>query len=148
MNDVIEKIKTELSVFEEKKIALVNELRQEFPKIMQPLFEQSKKIDSFSWTQYTPYFNDGDECYFGVNDVDEVNGAHIYDCKFLEKEIGPWAARTPNPDYDAYEFGIYTEIADIISSIPEDFLKDLFGDHVQVTVNRDGTISVETYEHD
>lgn len=36
-------------------------------------------IDSFGWTQYTPYFNDGDPCEFGVGEpwfrtVDDVKG--------------------------------------------------------------------------
>lgn len=26
-------------------------------------------IDSFGWTQYTPYFNDGEPCVFGVGEV-------------------------------------------------------------------------------
>lgn len=36
-------------------------------------------IDSFGWTQYTPYFNDGEPCVFSVGDVwfrtlDDVKG--------------------------------------------------------------------------
>jgi hypothetical protein len=36
-------------------------------------------IDSFGWTQYTPYFNDGDACVFGVGEpwfrtMDDVKG--------------------------------------------------------------------------
>lgn len=36
-------------------------------------------IDSFGWTQYTPYFNDGDPCVFSVGEpwfrtVDDVKG--------------------------------------------------------------------------
>ena len=39
------------------------------------VFEEFKKIfvkyphlTAIKWSQYTPYFNDGDECTFGVND--------------------------------------------------------------------------------
>src|SRR5690349_7857045 len=32
------------------------------------LFEKYPTLKSFGWAQYTPYFNDGDECIFGVND--------------------------------------------------------------------------------
>jgi hypothetical protein len=28
------------------------------------LFEEFPELESFSWTQYTPYFNDGDTCEF------------------------------------------------------------------------------------
>ena len=66
MSQVLESIKTKLAVIEEQKKAMVAELQTEFPKIFEELFAKSKLIDSFSWTQYTPYFNDGETCEFHV----------------------------------------------------------------------------------
>lgn len=37
---------------------------------------------------------------------------------------------------------------DVISTIPDDFMKDLFGDHCLVTVYKNGNIEVEEYDHD
>ncbi len=35
-----------------------------------------------------------------------------------------------------------------LAEVPESFYKDLFGDHVRVTVTREGTIETEEYQHD
>lgn len=33
---------------------------------------------AITWTQYTPYWNDGDECTFGVNDIYVIPNNHTY----------------------------------------------------------------------
>jgi hypothetical protein len=38
-----------------------------FTEMSAELFEQNPTLQSFSWTQYTPYFNDGDPCVFRCN---------------------------------------------------------------------------------
>lgn len=38
-----------------------------FSAMARELFEKIPLIKSFSWTQYTPYFNDGDTCEFSAN---------------------------------------------------------------------------------
>lgn len=38
----------------------------DFEEQARELFQRIPEIEEFSWTQYTPYFNDGDECIFGV----------------------------------------------------------------------------------
>ena len=48
-------------------------------------------IDSFGWTQYTPYFNDGEPCVFSVGEpwfrtIDDVKG------------------KTSDPDDDEYDY--------------------------------------------
>ena len=40
------------------------------------------------------------------------------------------------------------EFEDILSKIPVEFYLEMFGDHVEVTVNRDGSIVIEDYDHD
>jgi hypothetical protein len=40
------------------------------------------------------------------------------------------------------------EFIDVINSIPEEILKDLFGDHALVTIHKSGEIEVEGYDHD
>lgn len=74
------------------------------------------KIEKIYWTQYTPYFNDGDPCIFGVNEIKfKVTGAESdesdedYDDEDYEEiEDRPWFSiwlsrynrRTPNEEYD------------------------------------------------
>lgn len=175
--NILEKIKREIFNFKKKKEALVNELRLEFPKLLIPLMEQSNQIKSIGWTQYTPYFNDGDTCEFSVNHYDlMVNNTYEYDCEFLTKtksfrikndediEIDRQTRKSmkitvykrkigdvgyePNLDYSESESKIIKDIKSVLKEIPDEFYEDLFGDHVQVTISKDGKIKVTDYEHD
>lgn len=53
---------------EELKKAHMAELQGEFNEIIKLFFEECPKVQAVVWSQYTPYFNDGDECIFRVND--------------------------------------------------------------------------------
>lgn len=136
MSEILNKIKTELDIFEAKKKQLVEELRKEFPQMFVELFNKSKCIESVSWTQYTPYFNDGEECVFSANtDWLDLNGEDYYS----RDEIEGW---------DKTEEAIIQEIKNVLGSIPEDFFRELFGDHAQITLKKNGDIIVTEYEHD
>ena len=135
MSEILNKIKAELDIFEAKKQELVRELRKEFPQLFLEQFQKSKCIESVSWTQYTPYFNDGEECVFSAHtNWLDVNGEDYYN----QDEIEGW---------NEGEEAIINEIKTVLGNIPEDFLKELFGDHTKVTINKDGTINVEEYDH-
>lgn len=172
---ILERIKREVLNFKKKKEALVAELRQEFPKLITPLMEQSNFIENISWTQYTPYFNDGDTCTFGVNtDYLNVNGedeGKMYrkvlsfrikneedleiDRKICEemgyrlskRKIGDYGYKK-NIEYSEYEDSILKDIKKVLSQIPDDFYEDLFGDHVTVTITKQGAITVDNYDHE
>jgi hypothetical protein len=66
-------------------------------------------VASFSWIQYTPYFQDGDPCVFGVNDalsVVLVDDANTTPCASCGRQLSPVAYDCPgcdteNPAYDA-----------------------------------------------
>jgi len=121
--------------------------------LLQPLFDKSKKIESISWTQYTPYFNDGDLCTFRTNvDYVDVNGVDV-------DELDWYSWRTKYPDdleklategkvIDWDEVKILGEFKEVLSDIPEEFYEELFGDHVRITVSKNGTIDIEEYDHD
>ena len=82
-NEIKAKIDAKLEDFRKKKEALLAEIQEEFPKMFEELFERSEIIESVSWTQFTDYFNDGDECTFSAHlDLDyycEVNGERLDD---------------------------------------------------------------------
>lgn len=174
----LETIKAKISEINAKKQELVADLRKDFAPMLKPLFEKSKgKIKSFGWTQYTPYFNDGDSCEFGVNfDYPNINGVDYDDIEninkgiykqitddniiehkefnktkgyhwYVDKQVGQ-DGYFPNPDYDYELVSIIDDFKSALSDIDSEFLKELFGDHVLVTVNDDGTIETEEYEHD
>jgi len=72
--------KLDISVFE-KQTADLNEALKElrktydetvkvsFGEALKAFFEATPEVQSVFWTQYTPYFNDGDSCYFSVGDI-------------------------------------------------------------------------------
>jgi hypothetical protein len=170
--EVLEKIKTQIADFDEKRKALLAELKNEFAPMVAPLFEKHPKIESFSWTQYTPYFNDGDECVFSTNfdysleingeneDDIESLGKHTYRAiteknyaehvayntaqgskYYLNKNIGDTGC-FENTKFDQELHDGIEEFKTLLSSIPDDFYKDLFGDHVRVTVKNTNTIKI------
>jgi len=136
MSEILNKIKAELDIFAAKKKELVEELRKQFPALFAEQFSKSKCIESISWSQYTPYFNDGEECVFSAHtDWLDVNEEDYYD----RDDIEGW---------DESEEAIIKEIKTLLGDIPEDFLKELFGDHAQITIKKSGEIVVTEYDHE
>ena len=84
----LEKINEKLEALNAKRAELLKEIQKDFPDILKPIFEGSDKIQSFGWSQYTPYFNDGDECVFSSNvDYPFVNDEYVEDVDFLNKGV-------------------------------------------------------------
>lgn len=152
------------------------ELRRKFQATAQELFKETTKeffdsnpaITAVVWTQYTPYFNDGDTCEFGVNsptftnapDPENVNwGSYDGD------EEGVFAVENisyvMNSDRDYYkneqEAIKKAGVIDvdsceafqrmICSSAMEDVMQAMFGNHVKVIATRDG-FDIQDYDHD
>lgn len=150
---VLENIKEKLAVIEAQKQEVLQELQKDFPLIFKPLFDKSEKIQSVGWTQYTPYFNDGDECTFSANTDDLIINAEAeYKMNskddFFNKEIWGSGGTKINPNYVESEGKIIEEFQSILSEIPEEFYKELFGDHITVIIERSGNIKTVEYEHD
>ena len=53
---------------EEKNLSIKNIVKNKFLMAIKNIFK-NKNIEAISWTQYTPYFNDGEECVFQVGDL-------------------------------------------------------------------------------
>jgi len=101
-----------------------------------PFFEKYPEAKSVVWVQYTPHFNDGDTCEFGVREPeihgDDGEDRYCYGEGLTDKELGIGAE-------DAFD--------DIWQFCDEDLLQLCFGDGVQVTVTAE-TVEVEEYDHD
>lgn len=127
----------------------------------QDIFDAYPNLVSFSWTQYTPYFNDGDECVFSVHaeygttlkfegesdDEDEEDDGETfssYNAKYADPsvELPSYYADVPR-----WKFNVGGDVASLIGGVDDDTMKALFGDHVRVTVTREG-IDTEYHEHD
>ena len=140
---------------------------EEFQPIVQAVLDDPTIVE-FGWRQYTPYFNDGDPCTFGVHgtwvrttadeDVDE-DKLEMWGHRSLGKIPGEWV---DDPDrlghtkwhahpYEGPDEARYHRVKALEKAIEggefENVLLDAFGDHAEVTVRRDG-IEIEFYSHD
>lgn len=139
-------------------------LRKKFQEASQSLvkegvkgfFEMNPGVTAIKWAQYTPYFNDGDECVFNAYDViftnaagddlDEVSTWGEYEGENESVWCESWVDNLRGKegvDADSCE-----AFADLIGSADmREVLLEMFGDHVAVTVTREG-IDVDDYDHD
>ena len=151
--------------FQEKAQALFNRVVTDF-------FEMNPAINLITWTQYTPYFNDGDTCEFSVHepyfsnatgdDLDEISSYGEYDGDndtIWSESNFKYALNNRDREYyqkaaNAVDLGgINVESCEFFSKMIqnsefEDVMKDMFGDHVSVQVTRENGIQTEYYEHD
>jgi hypothetical protein len=104
------------------------------------LFDKHPKLESVTWTQYTPHFNDGDACVFSVNGFESV----LYDG--AQREDPCWKSEEYNKLPDALVGDLKT-IQLGIKGIT-DAMRLTFGDHAEVTAVRGGEFKVDSYDHD
>lgn len=147
-----------------------------FSKEARTLFEQFPMVKSVTWTQYTPFFNDGEECTFrpncpaSDNAYGELNFNGTYED---DPECEAWYKKASaevyvnNPEYKGWREtpGVRSYVAvknedfdpaykeaedtfkEFFKQFSTDMYKSLFGDHVQCTLTVDG-VETEEYEHE
>ena len=75
MEEMIAEIKQKQAEIKRLQKELQDKSSEIFLSSFKNLFEETPKLKSFAWSQYTPYFNDGDTCYFSANtDYLTING--------------------------------------------------------------------------
>lgn len=67
INELKDQVTAKLQEFEAVKQQHLEGLRLNLNKMLSEIFN-NEKIQAIAWAQYTPYFNDGDECVFGVSE--------------------------------------------------------------------------------
>lgn len=130
--------------FIEAKKALDKQIREGGKKAVKKFFtkyfEAHPEIKGVTWTQYTPYFNDGEECVFGLHAV------HILKSDAAVEKIRNGESAYSIDDGDdvkeVYGEGLYHTLQEV-----EDLLQQALGDHAQILATPDEII-VEEYEHD
>lgn len=152
------------------------ELRRKFQDTAQELFKETTKeffdgnpaVTAVVWTQYTPYFNDGDTCEFSVNEPTFTNAPDPENVRWGEYEgdaedvfavENPGYVMKTDREYYADDRaaiakagGIDVDSCEafsrmIQSSAMEDVMLAMFDNHVKVIATRDGFEVVE-YDHD
>lgn len=147
----IQEIKKQLAEVQEKmQKAGKAALKEAFTEF----FEANPSVTALRWTQYTPYFNDGDVCEFGTGGVymqfnNAEEGGEEGD-GFEYPSTTRWNNETqksePIKDKD------FVKAAKAVKEfwgavVVDDIFETAFGDHVQVTATPKG-FEVEEYEHD
>lgn len=142
-----------------EKLEQLRELKEQYTKklraegkaviqsVLKIFFEANPKILALKWRQYTPYFNDGDACYFHVRSIDcQLAEEACQEFKYTDGDgwssDGYYAFDSKSPMY-AVMFELHTQFQQ-----SEDLLEMAFGDHVRVVATRDGNIDVSRYDHE
>ena len=132
-----------------------------FEDFYKHIFDKYPTLDSFGWSQYTPYFNDGDTCIFSANtDYISINGEYVDEANWSQEtkviDWGTWNKDTrkyegrveeDNDDYDPILTEASNEIVDFLGQFDNDFYLSKFGDHAEITVTKDG-VDISDYDHD
>jgi hypothetical protein len=137
------------------------QVKPKFHEAISGFFEEFTEIQAITWAQYTPYFNDGDECVFSTREVYFVPAeipteeleeyGDVKDLSEWEYEEISYSANyglcadwleKPSPKLKKSMKAIYNFVYH-----NDKFFKDIFGDHVKVFITRDG-VTVTEYEHD
>src|SRR5271163_3845718 len=108
-----------LKELREQKAALAKE---HLGNASKALFEEHPKLQAYKWRQYTPYFNDEDECVFSVYSDPSLKYEGAEDGEFFE-------------DYDVEEGheakSLFKLVRTMLSTLEDEDMKSVFGDHIE-----------------
>ena len=133
-------------------------------------FAANPKVTAIAWTQYAPYFNDGDACTFSVHEFQYTTAPESeVDNVFDELDWGEpgdsSGAFVSGPAYESYDYETKTfvyrtdvdpeevavgkNLAQLERDIVEDDLfETIFGSDCSVMVRRDGSVKIGEFSHD
>lgn len=122
--------------FKELQAKLIADARIQFPSVILPIMNRSERIQSMAWRQYANYFNDGDPCTFSVRHYDiDLNGVSHYESQSEGLTDEDWE--------------LANEMEKVMKTIPDEVYEKVFGDHAEITISKNGTISVSEFNrHD
>ena len=155
----IEAISGKVKEFSAEQKKMQDQIAEEFKRFLadeiKTIFDGN--LQTLRWTQYTPYFNDGDPCEFRVcelNAVSKVDGEveDYYDHTApWESKKGEWyGLKTDDGEtrFTIDEAKAINSFDDLIQSNElEPIMKQMFGDHCEVIITVDG-VTTEEYDHD
>lgn len=141
-----ELLEAQNSYFEKLRDTGEDALKEAFKEI----FDKHPSIYSISWKQYTPYFNDGDPCYFRVGEWDVEWAEEDEDEESEEDDsVDDESEDDESDDEEATDdqAKALEDIENLFASLDDDILESVLGDHITVEVTAEG-ISVDEYDHD
>lgn len=161
----IQRVTDLINVFAQQKQEFANKAKEALEPIFTEFLEKNPKVRGIVWIQYTPYFNDGDPCEFGVNepsfylyDSDQDTNDFDYDDDDLGRGYSArhkkWNYETKEfaPDYTLDTLGVSSancfQLTKLINNPNmEEVFQAAYGDGSKITVTRDG-VKVTEWQHD
>lgn len=162
---------TLISEFDAAKKEFANRAQSFMKEAFKKVFDNHPEITAFVWTQYSPYFNDGEECVFGVNEVSFTNLPEeelgdIYGGEYTGERDDVADSYGDNSESEFFVLNEYSmrnklklraintpldDVSALInalqSSSMEDVMEQTFGNHVRVVATRAG-FDIDEYHHD
>lgn len=146
VESVVETINALVADWEVQKSAFMTKLRDQFKPLFLEFFAANPNITSVVWSQYTPYFNDGEPCVFGVHgprfdlgEDSDLTDLWEFSYRLEDGKLPDWCTKEVVETLGKF--------AESLSQIPDELYLNMFGDHVEVTATRDG-FQVDEYSHD
>lgn len=130
-------------------------LKEEF----KVFFDTIPEVDKIVWRQYTPYFNDGETCYFSAEEFrvrieDEYDSYGSYgDGSLTVDDFDKDHPRAYQEEIvKIMDSSLKQRIHDALKTLndnanDDDLLEAVFGDHVEIIATREG-FDVEEFEHE
>ncbi len=110
-------------------------------------FDTHPDCAALRWSQYAPYFNDGEPCQFSVNDFRVKMTASPEDAGDDEDGFEDTWIWEGHSQKDNEAFKTVAQAVKSLQRIDDELFELAFGDHSEVTATRDG-FEVEEYEHE
>lgn len=125
-------------------------------------FVEIPELKIIAWTQYTPYFNDGDACIFSAHEPEFYLKEEFYqepeDAYSEEGFMSWWGVVKDLEDSKPLTKGIskqraeeldkkFKEYGNLLNSIPSQVLLHILGDHKRIQVE-ENKMTIEDYDHD
>lgn len=149
-----------LTDYEEMMNEVQKTLRAKMKDVFKSFFDSYPEVKTIHWTQYAPYFNDGDECVFGVYQPYFTRTEHaeledrehawgegddgIIETRVWDEVSRRYVAADIDPNLIC-DMDTFTGI--LQSEANEAVMQAMFGNHVWVKAHRDG-FEVDDYDHD
>lgn len=135
--------------------------QQKLKEVFKLFWESNPNVHLVMWTQYTPYYNDGDVCEFSVGEILFSNLADSAEYKNIDYDnyegdleniwiYSEWDVCQNDKnikDSERMNFDMAKDLTNFLDSkTMKDVLELLFEDHVKVFATREG-FTVVGYEH-
>ncbi len=127
-----------------------SKMQEAISNVFVEFFKAEPQVQAISWCQYTPYFNDGEECIFSVNDVyfilDGFDAENVPDSPYEFEDDEQYVTAS----YYGSDKEAYTENMKLLNNLIDansDIMKYAYGDHVMVVITPTETFTNE-FEHE